>query len=145
MPINNINWITIFEELTNKLEVRYDLDLMVDVVVLEEVGAMAKSTLDSLNMDSTPNVAKTAGHVSFWIRKLKPISHAEKSNSHFTAINELAGLLVGLAICTRYFDDTVKENITMNNRILFDWVNSMRLNSHSPSSTSISFEMLALP
>ena len=119
MPINNINWITIFEELTNKLEVRYDLDLMVDVVVLEEVGAMAKSTLDSLNMDSTPNVAKTAGHVSFWIRKLKPISHAEKSNSHFTAINELAGLLVGLAICTRYFDDTVRENVTMNNRILF--------------------------
>ncbi len=63
-------------------------------------------------------------------------------SNKFLAINELVGLLVGLSISRRYFDDHSKEKFTIPSRILTDWTSSFRVNSHSPHSSAIAFELL---
>lgn len=103
----------------------------------------ANDTLSALNMSTMPNVAKVAGHVVFWIRKLKPVSHSAGSVNKLLTINEVIGILVGVSICQHYFDDHSKAQIRFSDRIMKDWASSLRNHSHSPHSCAISFEFLA--
>jgi len=119
-------------------ESRFGIELVLDRDILREVEAHAKKHINSLNLDK-PNSAKVASAFSFWFRKLKPIHHSEKSNSKYLLINEYIALMVGLSICVR------KDQITgsiISERILYDWVTSFRYNSHSPSSSMLSFEVI---
>ncbi len=143
MPIRHVDWNAVFVRVVGEVESHYGLKLFIDATTIREVGERAGLSLESLNMDSVPNVAKVAGHVAFWIRKLKPVSFAPDSPNHLTVVNELVSLLVGVAICRTYFDDRSKGSFDIPPRILFDWVGSMRFNSHSPQSTAISFELMA--
>jgi len=139
--INNINWIVLLKDMCEFAEDRFDVELVIDKDIVQEVEIMTKDTINSFNLEY-PNVAKVASVIAFWIRKLKPIYHMETSKNKFLAINELIGLLVGLSICRNYFDDLSKDNFRISSRVLSDWVNSFRKNSHSPHSSVISFELL---
>lgn len=145
MAIHHIQWEPIFERLCRRLERRWECTFAIDREILIEVADKTQATLAGLNDTSVPNVAKVAGHVSFWIRKLKPISYAAQSpaTGKFLAINEYVGLMVGLGICHEYLDDSRKAFFQdPPSRILRDWVVSFRVNSHSPHSTQIAFELL---
>lgn len=120
-----------------------DLKLEIDADILKEISEQADGTLDQLNMNTMPNVAKVAGHVTFWIRKLKPVTHAKNSKNKLLTINEVIGILVGVGICQTYFDDKSKTGFSFPNRIMKDWAMSLRSHSHSPHSCAIAFEFLA--
>lgn len=144
MPIYNVDWNKVFEVAVDQVEPILGVTLMVDEVIIREVEEHAKQSLQNLKMNSVPNVAKVAGHIAFWIRKLKPISHAPETAAHFMPINELIGLHVGMAICQKWFDDHSRpEGFHVSGRVYKDWIKSLRFNSHSPQSTAISFEILA--
>ncbi len=114
--------------------------MSIESAIIEEIRHSIDKSLAGFK---APNAAKYAGIAAFWIRKLKPLHVMRESENPFLLINEYVSLKVGLAICERYFDDARKVDITLNPRILRDWVFSFRYHSHSPSSSMISFEMLA--
>jgi hypothetical protein len=120
----------------------YDLVIGLEHDIINEIQTRVQESLDRID-GSAPNAAKNAGIVAFWIRKLKPLSIHPTSEFSFLPLNEYVALRVGLSICARYFDDARKQKISLNPRILRDWVFSFRYNSHSPHSSLISFEMLA--
>ncbi|MEA3314667.1 MAG: hypothetical protein U9Q30_02260 [Campylobacterota bacterium] len=142
MTNHNINWSPILTEIAEYCENRFQTALVIDTDVLQEVELMAGITLDNFKI-TNPNVAKIASSIAFWIRKLKPIYFDENAQNKFLAINELVSLLVGLSICKRYFDDSSNTEFKISKRILNDWTSSYRINSHSPHSSTIAFELLA--
>lgn len=139
--IDQVRWLDLAEEIAARAEKKYNLRLSVDQCLLDEVAAAVKKSLGGYNMDS-PNPAKVAGHVCFWFRRLKPIFHKDDSPARLHPINEWIALHLGLAICKEYFDDTCKVDFSVPGRILIDWVVSLHVNSHSPHSLAIAFELL---
>jgi len=87
MPVNNVNWEVIIQEMAGYCEKKFDTKLLIDRAVLAEVEAMVSDTLSSFNI-KTPNIAKVASSVAFWIRKLKPISYdySNSAQNNFLAI-----------------------------------------------------------
>ncbi len=138
-----IDWQKVLTDATDVCERRFGLFLVIDADIVGEIAVQANSSLAALNMNTMPNVAKVAGHVAFWIRKLKPVFHGEGSANKLLTINEVVGILVGVGICRRYFDEKAKKNFTLPDRIMKDWSMSLRNHSHSPHSCAISFEFLA--
>ncbi|MBF0605705.1 MAG: hypothetical protein HQL07_18680 [Nitrospirae bacterium] len=138
MMITEIQWRVILQEMVNYLERRYDIILNIDATILSEIEALRKESLGAYRIKN-PNIPKEAGHISFWIRKLKPVSHAQESVNRYLAINEEIGLLVGLSLCCRFHNTHM---LRPPPRVMHDWVTSMRYNSHSPHSTAITFELL---
>ena len=143
MALNNIDWEAALHDGCALAEHSLNLSLTIDRDIVREIAAEAEKTLAGLQMTSSPNVAKIAGHVAFWIRKLKPIAHAADSPHRFLAVNELVGILVGMGICRSYFDDTRKETVELPKRVMNDWIASLRHHSHSPHSCALMFELLA--
>ena len=139
--LDQIDWMTPLQRAVEHLEKKFDVLLALDSDVVAELTSHLQRTVDQIPMDTDPNVAKIAGHVAFWIRKLKPIGHEDSAEvkHRLLNVNELAALLVGAAICRKNF----KANLRLPNRIFFDWASSLRVNSHSPSSCAIAFELLA--
>ena len=72
--------------------------LVVDNDILSEVEAKAHETVASYGKKE-PNLAKSAGHITFWIRKLKPITYSAKAREKYLAINEYISVVCALAIC----------------------------------------------
>jgi len=138
----NIRWEDILFELAVKMERDFCLVIGIEYDIIEEIKGRFQESFDRLD-GVAPNAAKCAGLVAFWIRKLKPLSIHPTSEFSFLPLNEYVALLVGLAICARYFDNSDKASIRLNPRILRDWIFSFRYNSHSPHSSLISFELLA--
>lgn len=143
MVTQQVKWAPILESACALVEKRNDIVLMIDVDVVAEISIRVAETLKQLNMSTLPNVAKVAGHVAFWIRKLKPLAHAPESRNKLLTANEVVGVLVGVGICQQYFDDTARSKFRMPDRIMRDWVSSLRNHSHSPHSCAIAFEFLA--
>lgn len=141
--IANVEWTTILHHVVAYFEEKFDLSLVIDQDIVREIEAEAAQTIETFKKNRA-NVAKIAGSVAFWIRKLKPISHDETSQQKYLAINELVGLYVGIGVCSHYFDDTVRADFSrIDDRVIQDWAYSMRRNSHSPQSTVIAFEIIA--
>ena len=138
-----VNWVSVLGEAAALCERVYGVSLDIDRDIVREISIKANDTLAALNMNTMPNVAKVAGHVAFWVRKLKPVSHSANSKNKLLTINEVIGILVGVGICSRYFDDHSKPLIRLPDRIMKDWASSLRNHSHSPHSCAISFEFLA--
>lgn len=139
--MHNIDWLTIFTNAVLSAEKHIGLSLIIHEYVVEEVKHYINRTAKNLN--TPPNVAKAAGLVAFWLRKLKPVSHHPDSENTNTCINEYIAIHTGLGICKGYFDDTSKETAwTYDKRIVTDWVKSLRYNSHSPHGSMILFELI---
>ena len=140
--INNVNWQPILIHAVEHIESIAKVNLVVSEVITLEINKRIKDCLSGTGL-ARPNVAKIAGQVAFWIRKLKPIHIAETSPNYYLLVNEHASLLVGLSICNTYKDDTSKSiDIFLPPRIFSDWILSFRYNSHSPNSSMTSFELL---
>lgn len=140
--LNQVDWMVPLGRAVATLEQKFTIKLTLDSDVVGEVASHLNRTVSQIPMNTDPNVAKIAGHVAFWIRKLKPIGYDESQlqTNKLLNVNELAALLVGAAICRKKF----KSDLRLHNRIFFDWASSLRVNSHSPSSCAIAFELLAL-
>lgn len=140
--IGNIDWRPILIKAAERIEQAQNIKLVVDEAVVLEVGRLIADNLENIGLFQ-PNVAKIAGQVAFWIRKLKPLYVAPDSPNHFLLANERAALAVGVAICNLYKDDNSKsERLALPPRIFLDWVKSFRYHSHSPHSSMTSFELL---
>ena len=139
--IDQVRWIDIVEEVCEDAERRFGLQLRIDEAVVEEMAIAAKNGLRGYGADQ-PNPAKVAGHVSFWIRRLKPVSHREDTVARLYVVNEWIALKVGLAICEEYFENQRKPSFDLPPRVLTDWVISLHVNSHSPHSLAFAFEIL---
>lgn len=139
--LNKIDWMSPLERAVTQLEQKFDVALCLDSDIVAEIGNHLIRTVKSIPMNTDPNVAKIAGHVAFWIRKLKPIQSDQTSTADKKLLfaNELAALLVGASICCKNF----KGTFHFPNRIFYDWASSLRINSHSPNSCAIAFELLA--
>lgn len=141
--IANIDWSSILHRVVEHLEASLNVSLVIDDDIVREIQTQADETVKSFKKER-PNVAKVAGSVAFWIRKLKPISHHEDCTRKYLAINELAGLYVGIAICGRYFDNAIRIDFNkINPRVVSDWAISLRRNAHSPHGLVMAFEILA--
>ncbi len=89
--IFNVNWEPIFDKVSSDLEEKFNISIEIDLQILEEINGAIKISLKGYSM-SNPNIAKIAGHVVFWIRKLKPIHHSNNENvkHKLLIINELS-------------------------------------------------------
>jgi hypothetical protein len=142
VKLNNIDWLSIIFEIVNDMEIKLETSLTIDKEIVQEIEIMAQKSLDSFNQ-KIPNVAKIASVISFWIRKLKPIGYDNINIiNKVLHINEIIGLMVGLSICTKYIDEFKSLNVKLSSRVFNDWVSSLRINSHSPHSSAIAFELL---
>lgn len=141
--IANIDWRPIFTAACIHFEKEYKIRLRIDTDILDELELHVEKTLQHYQLTG-PNVAKVAGHVCFWLRRLKPIHHHPNSRNKNTAINEEVALWVALSICADWHDDHSRQPIKqVPMRILKDWVTSLRINAHSPHALAIAFELIA--
>ena len=145
----NVKWMDLLYEVAEEDERLFaargvQFTVCIQRPVAEEVGQRIERsiTLDGIERG---NAAKIAGVTAFWIRKLKPlyIEPSAETPKTYAFINELVSLQVGVAICNRYFSDAGLRGVRLNRRVLKDWLTSFRYHSHSPSSSIISFEMMA--
>lgn len=138
----NVDWEKVLYATASHLEKKQNIKVDIDPHVVFDVGNMVNKSLDDIGLDN-PNVAKIAGQLAFWIRKLKPLRLSPDSPNKLLTVNEHVALLVGLALCNKYRDDNSKEKpLRLPPRIFRDWLQSFRYHSHSPHSSMISFELL---
>ena len=139
--ISVIDWKKIFYKIVVIYSKLFKCNMITDTNILDEVEARALKSLILLGV-ATPNKSKIAGCMSFWIRKLKPISYLEDNKQKFLAINELVALHMGFAICcseTNRFEDS---SSIKSPRIFHDLVQSLRGNVYSPESLTFIFEII---
>jgi len=141
MPIS-VNWGTVFEQIVEWVEKNLDVSLIIDDEILQEANVFTSNSIASYKLDS-PNLAKIAGCIAFWIRKLKPISFGPDKKNKILCVNELVALLVGLSIYNSVKDGEAPKGIQVSGRVLIDWIITLRYNSHSPHSTALAFELLS--
>ena len=142
----NVKWMDLLYEVVEGTERLFaargnPLVICIQKPVVEEIGWRIEQNVNREGINQG-NAAKMAGVTAFWIRKLKPL-YIEPSQKTYNFINELVSLQVGVAICNKYFSDEGVRGIRINQRVLKDWLTSFRYHSHSPSSSIISFEMMA--
>lgn len=139
--------------------------VLIDAKVLEECGKKTVETLGKLNGVPTPNALKTAGHLAFWIRKLKPFSLYNRqeqlkllkglgvknpesvlpsgsSPSGFAAmtINELIAISVACGVVEQFH--LPKVSLSPSASLVNDLAVGLRYHSYSPSSLAILFEAM---
>jgi hypothetical protein len=80
--ISGMDWIKVFAATVEVAEYHFDVEgcLVVDSDILHEIDCQARQTVATYRK-SDPNPAKIAGHISFWIRKLKPIAFSPHSTA----------------------------------------------------------------
>lgn len=142
--VNNVDWETVLTNIAVDVSIEFCLDILVENYILQEVEDRISSSLAVMNIER-PNVAKIAGVVAFWVRKLKPFCYAPDQaarSNKLSPLNELIGVQAGLAICRLYKDDFSCEEFHLPKRLLTDWLHSLRFHSHSPHSALFSFELL---
>jgi hypothetical protein len=98
--IGDIDWQRVFQAAADEAERRLGLEdcLILDQDILAEVEQRARDTVASYGKKD-PNTAKVAGHIAFWIRKLKPISFVDGAPKKFLAVNEAVSIIFALAFC----------------------------------------------
>ncbi|MBM2814520.1 MAG: hypothetical protein HW421_1282 [Ignavibacteria bacterium] len=139
--LSQVDLLRLILYVTNYCEKSFKIQTNIDADIVGEIYKQAQNSLKSFQ--SEPNEAKIAGIIVFWIRKLKPIHHKAESPNKQLLINENVALLVGLSICNKNSYQYTKANlISIRQRIYIDWVKSLRMQSHSPNSMAIAFEIL---
>jgi hypothetical protein len=141
---SNVDWKKLLIEVASAASAGMNVSICVESFILDEINDRIDDSLAGLRIDR-PNVAKIAGIVAFWVRKLKPFFYdpAETATGgKLTTLNELVAVQVGLAICQTYKDDLSRESFHLSERLLLDWLHSLRFHSHSPLSSLFAFELL---
>jgi hypothetical protein len=126
------------------VSVEMNMDICVESFILDEISDKIEGSLINLNIDR-PNVAKIAGIVAFWVRKLKPFFYDPSETAtggKLTTLNESIAVNAGLAICKSCKDDLTKDEFHISERLYLDWLHSLRFHSHSPHSSLFAFELL---
>lgn len=145
MANNNVNWRDVLVETAGNIATELNLNIVVEEFILQEISDRIDNSLNHIEFEK-PNVAKIAGIVMFWVRKLKPFHYdfdeAAKSGK-LHPLNELIAIQTGLSICSQYKDDFSLDNFRLSKRILKDWLHSLRYHSHSPYSSLLAFELLS--
>jgi hypothetical protein len=142
--MRNIDWQKILISIAGDISRELDLDIVAENYILDEISDRINNTLTGLHMQK-PNVAKIAGVVTFWVRKLKPFSYSPSDmakGAKLSPLNELIAIQSGLAICYKYNDDYSRSNFKLSKRLLKDWLHTLRFHSHSPHSSLFAFELL---
>jgi hypothetical protein len=142
--MNNVDWHKILIQIAIDISTRLDLKIFVEDYILKEIEDRVYDSLRGLHIPR-PNVAKIAGVVAFWVRKLKPFSYdadETASGNKFHALNELIAIEAGISICNSYKDDYSRVEFSLDKRLLLDWLHSLRFHSHSPHSSMFAFELL---
>jgi hypothetical protein len=138
----DVDWEKVLSAQADWVKKVFKVDLWVDGEVTSELKVFVDKSLSEINLDD-PSIYKKAGIVTFWIRKLRPLVPFRGQPKKWLVANEMVALIIGLAICRQS-----KEFATINlsqppyNRIIKDWIHSLRYHSHSPNSSVISFELL---
>lgn len=149
----------------DRFEKLYGWTILVDSKVLEECGDKALETLGKLSGIPKPNALKMAGHLAFWIRKLKPFSLYNRdeqidllaslgvaspasllppgpSPTGFSAlmVNELIAISVACGFVETYHSP--KVSLTASAPFINDLAVGLRYHSYSPSSLAILLEAM---
>lgn len=145
MVNNNVDWRKVLVKIAGNISTELNLNILVEDFILQEISDRIDNSLDHIEFEN-PNVAKIAGIVVFCVRKLKPFYYdfdeAAKSGK-LHPLNELIAIQTGLAICSQYKDDcSLLDDIRLSDRVLKDWLHSLRYHSHSPYSSILAFELL---
>lgn len=135
-----VDWYAVLQREAGIVEKVLDVELNIDRVTIDEIDEMAEKTLAGFNQDK-PSVAKVAGNLVFWIKKLKPLNRHPDSDNDYRLANELVAILVGVGICNVHFGGTPNE-VKMTARTLNDFAASLRYHSYSPNSVAMIFESL---
>ena len=75
MASNNVDWRKVLSQATVNVSSRFDLEIFAEDFILREISDRISIFLDHIDYEN-PNVAKIAGIVAFWVRKLKPFCFA---------------------------------------------------------------------
>ena len=141
--IKHVDWKKIITDEAAYAEEHFSILVEIDEAIVLEAERMICDDIASIGL-IRPNVAKIAGLVAFWIRKLKPLRVAANSPNRLLTLNEFVALRIGLAICNAYHDDNSKPHkIYLPPRVLNDWIKSFRYHAHSPHTSMIAFELVA--
>ena len=85
----NIDWLEILLKEAKTLEKEFLISVDIDERTVLEVERVISDHLLAISLEH-PNVAKIAGQVAFWIRKLKPLQLSNNSPNSLLTINEIA-------------------------------------------------------
>jgi hypothetical protein len=145
--LGNIDWEQILLAECKETAKGKGLELEVDPDVVGEVRLCAETSLHEYKLRNPkiakPNSAKIAGHLCYWLCRLKPVQNAPGAKIRYRAANEEVALRVGLSICQEYFDDLRADSFRVDPCIVKDWVTSLRYDLDSPNALSIAFELLS--
>lgn len=135
-----VDWYAVLRREAELVEKSLGVLLHIDRVAIDEIDEMSEKTLVGFNQNK-PSVAKVAGNVVFWIKKLKPVSRQPDSDNDYRLINELVAILVGVGICNLHYSGTANA-LHMPPQTLNDLAASLRYHSYSPNSVAMIFESL---
>ena len=114
-----------------KLELLKDWDLSYSSALFQEVCDRYQHDLERF---SAPDLYKQAAHLSFWIKKLKPILIVDATPLH---INELFAFLCGQALLkSRYTPD-----VDLMKRMFNETLYSLRYRFVSPQTLIVMYKM----
>ena len=115
--------------------------LEVDPAIVRDVIACAVDSLAGYVLKE-PNAAKIAGHMCYWICRLRPVRNLP-GRKFYRLINEDVALQACLGVCDNYIARKQGRTISVDHPILLDWVTSLRSDIDSPNALAISFELLS--
>lgn len=134
-------WPEIIKKAAGQMEKKYKIKLTIDENIIFEINRMLEYNISALGYQ--PNVAKFAGLLAFWIRKLKPVSLSADSPNYYLASNEELALLIALALTRLYKDESgVQKKIIVQPGTLMGLARDLRYHSHTPHSLMVTFELL---
>ena len=141
--LGNVDWEEILRAHCQAFEDKVEgVDIEIDCDIIADTKELATKTLADYRLDN-PNAAKVAGHICYWLCRLKPVRNAEGASKRPLMVNEAVALQVGLSICHRYFDDLRAEAFSLDDEILKDWVISLRYDIDSPNALAVAFELMS--
>lgn len=117
--------------------IRVDLSIAMDVL---EQYFKDMDKLDQYQDISNPNVFKKMGHLSFWIRKLKPLSIVGKVDPNFSSrnINEAFAIQLAFLYCDHAPENPkVSKTPSISKEFSQDLFYYLRFKSVSPHSVTM--------
>lgn len=122
----------------NQVTTKFGIELTIDP------GAVGKiaSEINNKFGNTEPNFGM-AGSMVCLIAQLKPIQCESRSNEKYNKVNELAGIIIGWALCRDCLARASStDKISIKPVMIEKWVNSLSCGDHSPGSCTLVFELL---
>lgn len=136
MMASQTDWHDVADQQARNIEKVKGVKILVDHAIVGDVARMIGLGLKNFHIPH-PNSAKVAGLAAFWFNKLRPFSIDQASKRYFLQVNEVAALLIGLALCQL----ASKRPLHLSDRLMGDWITNFRYHVTSPHSSVTSFEL----